>query len=140
MGTGGVLERSATPFLTRSSLLLTVRALDMDRLATRISAGNLVAVGDNGASFSIGDGASVDVAELVGDAVTEAGHDTGEKHGGDGACRRVVVPAGITHEPLVAGSELWVDESGPVGGLEQRRPEAGIALLGRSAGLVGESG
>ena len=51
--------------------------------------------------------------------VAEAGHDPGEEHGGDGAGGGVVVPARFTHESLVAGCELGVDEAGPVGGLEQ---------------------
>ena len=39
VGTGGVSERSATPFLTRSSLRLAVRAWEIDRRAARISGG-----------------------------------------------------------------------------------------------------
>src|ERR671925_2076938 len=39
IGTGGVSERSATPFLTRSSRRVALRALEIERRASRISAG-----------------------------------------------------------------------------------------------------
>ena len=39
VGAGGVSERLATPLLSRSSLLLALRALEIDRLAARTSSG-----------------------------------------------------------------------------------------------------
>ena len=100
---------------------------------------DLVALGDDRSALGGGDRAAVDVAELVGGVVAQAGDDAGEQHGGDGARRRGVVSAGVAHEPLVAGGQGGVGLAGVVGGLEQRLAQAGVALFGRAAGGVGEA-
>ena len=46
---------------------------------------DLVARGDDRSALFGGDGAAIDIAYLVGSAVTQTGDDPGEQHGGDGA-------------------------------------------------------
>lgn len=81
---------------------------------------DLVALGDDRSSLGWGDGLAVDVAQLVGRVVAQAGDDPGEQHGGDGAQRGGVVAAGLAHEPLVAGGQGGVDLAGVIGGEKQR--------------------
>ena len=100
---------------------------------------DLVALGDDRSALGGGDRAAVDIAQLVGGVVAQAGDDPGEQHGGDGAQRRGVVAAGLAHEPLVAGGQGGVGLAGVVGGQEQRLTEAGVAVFGRAAGGVGEA-
>jgi len=100
---------------------------------------DLVALGDNRSALGGGDRAAIDIAQLVGGVVAQAGDDPGEQHGGDGAQRRGVVAAGLAHEPLVAGGKGGVGLAGVVGGQEQRFAQAGVALFGWAAGGLGEA-
>lgn len=63
-----------------------------------------------------GDVCSVDVAQDVGLAGALAGDDAREQGGGDVADRGGVVLAGVHHEPVVFGGQLWVGPAGVVGG------------------------
>jgi len=102
--------------------------------------GDLVALGDYGSSLLACDGAAVEVSELVGGVVAQACDDPGEQDGGDGAHRRVVVAAGGAPEPLVTHCQGGIGFSGVLGRHEQRLAQAGVALFGGAAGLVGYSG
>jgi hypothetical protein len=136
---GGIVERLATSWSMRSSHpCWRLGRLLIVRRAARLGVGSGSAW-RRSLGPGRGDRAAVDIADLVGGVVAQAGDDPGAQHGGDGAQRPGVWWRPVWHLSRWSRAARVGRSCGVVGGQEQRLAQAGVAVVGRAADRVGEA-